>query len=359
MAILITCVITLVLSKYIRERSAFDHIVHIISIIFIVHVLVAFLAFEVLPLEYRYLDTAGPFGFSYGPLFYLALRYSDSSKDKFYKNLIGHGIPFCLGVIIYFIYISSPIVRADLDFTFYELWYLGLCVSWAVYLVLSSVLLLKRKVNKDIYLLASNAVIFFTAVTCFVGLTVYTHSKKGEAGNSSLSSFIVFNCMLVYVLLIYSYQLNRIKNDLTDRKKGEGYFQSKILDFMRTVVVTPVHGKTTEKSKNSEIHSNKLIKQIDYHNPALNLSLQAVHLGVSAEELSRIIKEETGMTYSNFINKKRIEYAAKELREGKDREIDGLIQASGFQSKASFYRNFKKYKGLSPSEYIKSISDDD
>lgn len=356
---MITCVLTLVLTKYIRERSAFDHIVHILSVIFIVHVLVALLAFEVLPLEYRYLDSAGPFGFSYGPLFYLALRYSHSYKDKFYKNLMAHGIPFCLGVIIYFIYISSPIIRADFGFAFYELWYVGLCLSWSVYIVLSSVLLIKRKVNKDIYLLGNNAVVFFTAVTCFVSLAVYTHSKKGEVANSSIASFIVFNCMLVYVLLIYSYQLNRIKNNLMGRKKGEGYFQSKILYFIRPPVVTPVFEEITEKSKSGEIHFNKLIKQIDYHNPVLNLSLQAADLGVSAAELSRIIKEETGMTYSNFINKKRIEYAAKALRESGDREIDSLVQASGFQSKASFYRNFKKYKGLSPSEYIKRVSDDD
>lgn len=359
MAVLFTCVITLLLTAYIQKRSVFDYIVRILSIVFIIHVLVALLAFEVLPAEYKYLDSAGPFGFSYGPLFYLALRYSDTYKDKLYKNLIGHGIPFFLGVVIYFIYISSPVIRADLGFAFYELWYLGLCLSWSVYIVLSAVLLIKRKVNKNIYLLGSNVLIFFSAVTCFVGLTVYSNLGKGEAANSSTSSFIIFNCMLVYVLLIYSYQLNRIKNDLADRKKGEGYFPSKILDFIRPSSASSGLEKETEEVSGSEIHFDSLNKQIDYLNPALNLSLQASFLGVSSAELSRILKRETGMTYPSFINKKRIDYAAKKLKEDKNREIEGLIAATGFQSKAAFYRNFKKYKGISPSEYIKKISDDD
>lgn len=78
-------------------------------------------------------------------------------------------------------------------------------------------------------------------------------------------------------------------------------------------------------------------------------------LSVSVHHLSQAINENLGQSYSDFINSYRIKEAQKRLLypEYENLKIIAVAYDVGFNNKASFNTNFKKFTGMSPSEYRK------
>ena len=72
--------------------------------------------------------------------------------------------------------------------------------------------------------------------------------------------------------------------------------------------------------------------------------------GVSESHLCRSLKNDTGETFVNLLNKIRIQRAIRLLREGKYKvyEIADLV---GFRNYAYFYQLFKRITGFPPTEY--------
>lgn len=69
--------------------------------------------------------------------------------------------------------------------------------------------------------------------------------------------------------------------------------------------------------------------------------------------LSRMIKEEFGCTFSDYINRKRIEYAQKLMQEDPDIKLADLSTQSGFININTFGRTFKHFTELPPKEWLK------
>ena len=70
--------------------------------------------------------------------------------------------------------------------------------------------------------------------------------------------------------------------------------------------------------------------------------------------LHRIFKAITNETLNSYITRKRIEKAASILLHQKNISITELSLQYGFNSNSSFTRTFKKFYGISPSEFRKS-----
>jgi AraC-like DNA-binding protein len=95
-----------------------------------------------------------------------------------------------------------------------------------------------------------------------------------------------------------------------------------------------------------------------YLDPDLSLSELSKRLKVHYNHLSRIINEKLGLNYNDFINKYRIEETKRKLadpRESASTILD-IIYSSGFYSKSVFNTAFKKFTGMTPSEYRKKHS---
>ena len=62
-------------------------------------------------------------------------------------------------------------------------------------------------------------------------------------------------------------------------------------------------------------------------------------------------------SFYEFINTHRVEKVKELLKEGRAEQLSilGVAEESGFNSKASFNRIFKKATGLTPSAYLKSL----
>ena len=66
--------------------------------------------------------------------------------------------------------------------------------------------------------------------------------------------------------------------------------------------------------------------------------------------VSTAINEEMGISFSDYINRKRVNYAILLMRTNPQMTIYEIADLSGFSSDKSFYRNFKNITGKSPKE---------
>ena len=64
--------------------------------------------------------------------------------------------------------------------------------------------------------------------------------------------------------------------------------------------------------------------------------------------VSTAINDEIGVSFSDYINKKRIDYAIQLMRTNPQMTMCEIADRSGFPSDKSFYRNFKHFTGKSP-----------
>ena len=102
---------------------------------------------------------------------------------------------------------------------------------------------------------------------------------------------------------------------------------------------------------------SQIQKQELFTNPNLNLRTLALELSVKEKELSRLINECGNVNFYQFINEYRIEKFKQLVQSPKFHQFTllGLANESGFSSKSTFYTAFKKFEGMTPKQYKKSI----
>ncbi len=75
-------------------------------------------------------------------------------------------------------------------------------------------------------------------------------------------------------------------------------------------------------------------------------------LKIPVNKVSRSINENYGESFSDLVNTKRVDYAKKLLSDPKNNDkLLAIALDSGFNNKVSFYKNFKRLVGVSPSEF--------
>jgi AraC-like DNA-binding protein len=91
-----------------------------------------------------------------------------------------------------------------------------------------------------------------------------------------------------------------------------------------------------------------------YLEPELSLTDLAKQLKTTPAILSKLINEGFGQNFNDFINEYRIRELMDKLRLGEHRSqtLLGLALDSGFNSKATFNRSFKKLTSLNPKEWM-------
>jgi len=67
----------------------------------------------------------------------------------------------------------------------------------------------------------------------------------------------------------------------------------------------------------------------------------------------RVFRETVGCGFQQYLTQRRLEYACGLLRDTAV-PIRAVAEQSGYQDYSSFFRNFRKYKGISPVQYRKS-----
>ena len=118
--------------------------------------------------------------------------------------------------------------------------------------------------------------------------------------------------------------------------------------------------KTVEKQSADGIKENaaKLEKVIaeerPYLDPDITLRKLAKTVGLNSSKLSETINKGFGKNFNDFINEHRIETVKRLIETTPNSTLLEIAFESGFNSKATFNRSFKKFTGISPGEYVKT-----
>lgn len=101
---------------------------------------------------------------------------------------------------------------------------------------------------------------------------------------------------------------------------------------------------------------NLLVQERPYLEPSVTLSDLSRMIGVNTTVLSYVINQSQGCNFNDMINRHRVDAVKTKLAERSSEPILNIALDSGFNSKATFNRAFKKFTGLSPTEYQENKS---
>ena len=106
-----------------------------------------------------------------------------------------------------------------------------------------------------------------------------------------------------------------------------------------------------------KINAHILLHQ-RYLDPFLSLDKISEELGIGISNLSKLINQYSNKNFSDYINQLRVEESKELLGNSsfKSYTIVSIGLECGFNSKSTFYTAFKKFTGLTPTQYRKKHS---
>ncbi|MCD4697708.1 MAG: tetratricopeptide repeat protein, partial [Bacteroidales bacterium] len=119
-------------------------------------------------------------------------------------------------------------------------------------------------------------------------------------------------------------------------------------------------GSTLLDNQKKEIR-NSIINYMNHNKSYLNidytLNTLANDLEIKRKYISQVINESFNQNFSNFLNEYRVKEARKIITTPNNFNytIEAIAGLVGYRSKTAFNNAFKKYVGVTPSFYIKSI----
>lgn len=262
-----------------------------------------------------------------GPALYYFIRSSFLQEEFDLKNCRkSFGILTLILGVAGLWYLFFPITWDTYFGTFiYAVWTIFVFLSVYEYYLLSKNY--SKKPNKFILpVLISNIIIFLAYQLISTGwVQLYC------AGGSLVFSFVLYANFLI--LFNKKYRSMAVKEE-------NRYSNKKISDQRADSFVSKL-----EKLMNAE----EL-----YKNPNLKLSDLASKMNISANQLSQLLNDNLGKSFSTYINEYRIGEACEKIGSGSYLKIEEIGYEVGFNSKSTFFSTFKKIKNTTPFLYKQS-----
>lgn len=123
-----------------------------------------------------------------------------------------------------------------------------------------------------------------------------------------------------------------------------------------------------EEKKNSALREEnerdlkRIVDFIELERPYLNSNMSLQHIAdatdLSKHRVSELMNSSLGMSFYDIINEYRVKEVIRLINQGKHEhhKLLHLAELSGFNSKATFNRIFKKTTGKTPSQYIDDLA---
>jgi len=349
LTILIIALISIYINFRIRIESDFDKVVLFFLFFVSFHVLYT-LIYQTFNLP-KYIDSGFPFGLVYGPVFYFALNTA-SEKSLSIKNALLHLSPFALWVILFFIFALFPIFRIAYAGVYYSILYSLVSLSMIVYVLMAFISNKSRAQSKlfitTVRLLTVAVAILITLSLLFLTLTL-THIIPRTTASRQFPRYLIYAGMLIQVGAVLRYQIGRLmQNTIVTADKtllspqGESF---------------PQYQKSLISETTMDLYERKLeelIKEKVFQDTGLTLESLGKQIGAPKHHLTQLLNLRIKKTFNQYINELRVQHACSILIDNSRKfPIEKLAFECGFNSKASFNRNFKIITGYTPSEYRK------
>jgi AraC-like DNA-binding protein len=197
----------------------------------------------------------------------------------------------------------------------------------------------------------------YSTILFFLLIVIIT-ILNGLLSQTSLANYflvgfnIVVFALLIFVLTVLLKALNKPATFVMSEKD---LLADQPVSFSKPVISD---AEQKEKQELAQTVMNYMQSNKPWLEPELTLEQLASQLSLKPRLLSQVINEMLGKNFYDFINHYRIEEAERLLTNPKDKKITILevLYEVGFNSKSSFNSLFKKYTGLTPSEFRKKQS---
>jgi AraC-like DNA-binding protein len=198
--------------------------------------------------------------------------------------------------------------------------------------------------------------LFVWLTTYLVGLFFHSDISLTMSGIALSATFIMH--WTAYIG-IYKYKLAKNKDAIYNFLNNDLALSSTNIQIIENSLTE--ENSTTEEHRESITADNLYFQKLEllckdqhiYTDSTLNREKVAEKLGISPGYVSQIINTITEDNFANYINNYRVE-AVKEMISNSEYENYNLLTMgleSGFTSKTTFYKAFKKVTGQTPNEY--------
>ncbi len=134
-----------------------------------------------------------------------------------------------------------------------------------------------------------------------------------------------------------------------------GYISITDYSLVEIPIVSKKHkSHNADSSKKLELIVSTMEKSNAYKLPDITLQTFSDQCNLSPHEVSRILNEQAKVNFSEFVNKYRVNAFIRSLATNQHQNYTLLSLALevGFSSKSTFNTSFKRFTGLTPSQYI-------
>lgn len=151
------------------------------------------------------------------------------------------------------------------------------------------------------------------------------------------------------------------------KKLEEAYFQTRVLDeeqyraFVKLLATFAEHLSVVSNSivmRQQEVEPHVVARArryiIEHYHRPLSLGEAAGAVNASAHYFCKMFKKATGMTFTEYLTRIRIE-KAKHLLHNPNRRISEVAFEVGFESLSQFNRAFKRMAGMTPTAFRETL----
>ncbi|NER11939.1 helix-turn-helix domain-containing protein [Leptobacterium flavescens] len=157
----------------------------------------------------------------------------------------------------------------------------------------------------------------------------------------AIQFFTLFGILQALFLILYS---------ITESKYFKAFYLGKKIQKDKSLIV---NSDSISQLLDQEIRGHELFK-----NTSINIKTLSQRLGINTAVLTEYFREELKISFNDYINDFRVEEFKKLILQAEYQKYDiiGVARLAGFNSKATFYRNFRRKEGISPKSFIEGTS---
>ena len=295
----------------------------------------------------------------YGMLLWFYSRALTAAKFKFRQLDFLHFLPF----VLFYLFLISPLI---LDVTLIESKHIGypfIKLLITPFYLFGTLLLLKkyREELRNAYSYPMEVNLMWLSWITAGAVILWIIATGGYVYNSMTDQpmTLLWDSYVLGFLGIYLFALTYVAVTRTDMFQA---YQQKVVPTKIDPIIEPIiEEPTTVIDNNTDKDLVKLTEIMSseklYLDPLLSINKLSELTNIPQYRISKILNSNLNQSFYDFVNGYRIDEVKQKLQNGEanDLSILGIALDSGFNSKASFNRVFKKKEGITPSAYLKGL----
>jgi len=268
---------------------------------------------------------------------FLFFRYYNNGKENFAKLDYLFFVPNLIYLAIEALEIKFPS-----DILFLEIFEIGVELTFFVYLLLIIYTILTTKQRHFILYFAIPIALLFGFSSLNDILKTFGFAEFSIFDDQNFNTYL----LLVIAFLFY-------------------FIAFRLLSKGKEILPKTAHDKYKNSNLNPKLiaqYKTDLIAAMEtdklYLNGKLSIHEVSEKLNIPRQYISEVLNVYMNTSFQDFINQYRVEEFINRLENDQNDHFTllGIATDVGFNSKSSFNATFKKFKGLTPTEYKKRLS---